>query len=267
MAEFENLREQRRQQRREMRESQCMNRFRPADHKGHIWTGVFIILIGIALLLPLPDWVISWQMFLVALGIFLGLRHNFRGPAWIFLVLIGGAFLINEIYPEVPIRNYIWPIVLIAVGMFILFRPRRYRHHGKDDTETEGTTGNTGTEQKHTMEKNYSEDYIDSTSIFGGVKKNVLTKNFKGGDIVNIFGGAEINLGQSDIHGRVELEVTQIFGGTKLLVPSNWEVKPEMTAILGGIEDKRDVTAVTNPDKVLVLRGTSIFGGIEIKSF
>ncbi|MBM3416907.1 MAG: hypothetical protein FJY20_10820 [Bacteroidetes bacterium] len=52
----------------------------------------------------------------------------------------------------------------------------------------------------------------------------MLSKDFKGGDIVNIFGGTEFNLSQADIKGRVTLEVTTIFGGTKLIVPSHWEV-------------------------------------------
>jgi hypothetical protein len=36
---------------------------------------------------------------------------------------------------------------------------------------------------------------------------------------------------------------------------------------LGGIEDKRDVKDITvDSDKILVLKGVTIFGGIDIKS-
>jgi predicted membrane protein len=85
---------------------------------------------------------------------------------------------------------------------------------------------------------------------------------------VNIMGGTEINLMQADINGTVILEVTQIFGGTKLIVPSNWEIKPEMVAIFGGIEDKRTMQNVSgNTDKILVLKGTTLFGGIEIRNY
>ena len=112
------------------------------------------------------------------------------------------------------------------------------------------------------------DDFIDSTSIFGGAKKNILSKDFKGGDIVNIFGGTELNLTQADIKGKVVIELTTIFGGTKLIVPSNWSVQSEAVTIFGGLEDKRSLSATTdNSDKVLILKGTVIFGGIEIKSF
>lgn len=64
------------------------------------------------------------------------------------------------------------------------------------------------------------------------------------------------------------MELTTIFGGTKFIVPSNWTVKSEAVTIFGGLEDKRNTqTLIDNPDKILLLKGTVIFGGIEIKSF
>lgn len=87
-------------------------------------------------------------------------------------------------------------------------------------------------------------------------------QRFKGGDIVNIFGGTELNLTQADITGKVTIEITTIFGGTKLIVPANWEVKSEAVTIFGGLEDKRSASVMnSNGDKVLVLKGTVIFGG------
>jgi hypothetical protein len=57
-------------------------------------------------------------------------------------------------------------------------------------------------------------------------------------------------------------------GGTKLLLPTHWDIKSEMVAFFGGIEDKRQlVSGSTDPQKVLVLKGTSICGGIEIRNF
>jgi hypothetical protein len=112
------------------------------------------------------------------------------------------------------------------------------------------------------------EDMLDSVSIFGGVKKVVTSKNFKGGDIVCFMGGAEINLSQADIQGPATIELFQAFGGTKLVVPPHWEVKSEAIAIFAGIEDKRPPQpGVFDPTKVLILKGTTIFGGIEIKSY
>jgi hypothetical protein len=112
------------------------------------------------------------------------------------------------------------------------------------------------------------DDIIDSTCIFSGTKKVILSKNFRGGDIVNVFGGSEIDLMQADINGTATLEVTAIFGGATLIVPSNWAIKSEAVTIFGGISDKRKFAALAEPaTKTLVLKGTMIFGGMEIKSY
>src|SRR4030095_16768230 len=112
------------------------------------------------------------------------------------------------------------------------------------------------------------DDFVDSTSIFGGAKKIVISKNFKGGDLVNIFGGTELDLSQADFTGVAVIQLETIFGGTKMLVPSNWSVKSEAVTIFGGIDDKRRMQTITDsPEKILVIKGTVIFGGIEIKSF
>jgi hypothetical protein len=41
-----------------------------------------------------------------------------------------------------------------------------------------------------------------------------------------------------------------------------------MVAIFGGVDDKRQISGVKlDPNKVLILDGTCMFGGIEIKSY
>ena len=81
-------------------------------------------------------------------------------------------------------------------------------------------------------------------------------------------GGAEINLQQADIKQPVTLEVNNVFGGTKIILPSNWDIKNEVTAVFGGVEDKRPYQSiVTNPDKILVIKGSVTFGGIEIQNY
>ena len=147
-----------------------------------------------------------------------------------------------------------------------MIRPRR--RPGPQNWFEKKNAGNEASSSTLNEEKYSQEDFVDSTSIFGGANKIILSKDFKGGDIVNIFGGTELNLTQADINGKAELEMTTIFGGTKLIIPSNWSIKSEATIIFGGIEDKRALPpAASTTDKILVLKGTVIFGGIEIKSF
>jgi predicted membrane protein len=228
------------------------------------------LLVGIAALLKasltdLPDWLFSGPTFLIALGLFIGLRHKFRGVAWFILVMIGGVTLFDHINPDFSLRRYIWPLALIAVGFFFIIRPRRRNWAHTYEKKNDGLHG---TDTPMSEETWSEEDFVDSTSIFGGAKKIIISKNFKGGDLVNIFGGTDLDLTQADFTGTVVIELTTIFGGTKLIVPSNWSIKSEAVIIFGGIEDKRKMPAIAeNADKLLVLKGTVIFGGIDIKSY
>jgi len=292
---------------------------------GRLWAGLFLLLIGSVLLLdqmgfPLPDWLFSWHVLLIAIGLFLGLRHNFRGGAWLILIMVGGCFVIQDFYPKTELKRFIAPCVLIFIGIIIMFRPRtrwrkdywkdewkdqmrqhmheKWRHHhwqkyhdrynppgsfggpnnfapnpagpGPDAT-TEPSQPNpgaqTGPEQNSNSGYYSSEDFIDTTSIFGGVHKKVVSKNFRGGDIVTFLGGSEIDLSQAEIIGTARLDVTQVMGGTKIIVPAHWEVRSEVTALFAGFEDKRQQPATINPEKVLIIDGTSIFGGIELKNY
>ena len=276
MTENQDSREERRAERRRRREERWNERCGPGQQgqfglitsrSSGIYTGIFILLIGVVALLRttvegFPDWVFSWQMLLIAFGVFIGLRHNFRGGAWLVLLLVGGIFLMRDIYPQFSF-NRIWPVVLIVLGLFIILRPRR-KWKWDGTKKTEGTSDSFFSEDVDYTK----DDFVDSTSIFGGAKKIIISKNFKGGDLVNIFGGTELDLSQADFTGTAVIELTTIFGGTKLLIPSNWSLKSEAVTIFGGIEDKRRIQASTEvPEKTLLIRGTVIFGGIDIKSF
>jgi hypothetical protein len=260
MADFETRREERRARRREA--LGAMNK----NYDSRIWTGVFLLIVGALALLRsfdvnIPDFLFSWQMLLIGIGIFLGLKHNFQNPTWFILILVGTAFLLNEYFFIGDFRKHIWPVVIISVGIFFIFRPKRKKSYNTSNID--------GTQQYPDEEiPKSSQDFVEATSIFGSTKKNILTKNFRGGDITNIFGGTEINLSQADIQGIAKLDVTTIFGGAELIVPSHWVIKSEAVTIFGGIEDKRSVTTLTEtPDKVLLIEGTILFGGIDIKSY
>ncbi|MES2781109.1 MAG: DUF5668 domain-containing protein [Bacteroidota bacterium] len=246
-------------------DGRCVKQWKRYEHSplGKALGGVIVIAVGATLLarqldMPLPEWLFTWPVLLIVIGIYIGARHLFRNPGWIILVGIGTVFLCDNIYTDINITTFFWPIFIIAAGLFMIIKPRRkHQYHGAEEWN----------HSRYETTENVSDDLIETVSIFGGVQKNIISKNFKGGEITCVMGGAEINLSQADIQGRVVLEVTQVLGGTKLIIPANWDVQPEMVAVLGGIEDKRKMQNVETTDKVLVIRGTTVLGGIEIKSY
>lgn len=240
--------------------------------QGRILSGIILVIVGSLFLAKhlgviFPAWLFTWPVFLIVLGFFIGAKHNFQRGGWWIVSLIGTVFLIDKVTPGVHISHIFWPVLIIIIGLVFIFKPKRKWHGEHWKAQWKEKMKNHYTEY---TERGNPDDYMESVSIFGGVKKNIISKNFKGGEIVCIFGGSEINLMQSDINGRVVLEVVQVFGGTKLIVPAHWNVvSEEMVAILGGIEDKRPpyVGNTADDTKVLVIKGTSVFAGIDIRSY
>lgn len=241
------------------------------SRKGRILGGLIIVAAGSALLarkmgVLIPDWVFTWETAMVVLGLYIGAKHSFRGIGWLILIGIGTVFIIDRNMPDVSIRPYLWPVLIILAGLMMIFRPRRKWDHNRWQRWEQHRRK--WEQQAPVSDPSYSstEDRIDTVSVFGGVKKNIISKDFRGGEITCVFGGAEINLAQADINGQVVLEVNQFFGGAKLIVPPHWKIQSEMVAVFGGIEDKRSGNSVDHT-KVLIIKGTSVFGGLEIRSY
>jgi predicted membrane protein len=237
---------------------------------GKIWTGLFLIAVGLLLFahklnVGLPDYIFSWPMLAIGIGLLIGIQHRFRTFIWMIPVVWGAFALADQLNPDLKLHDYTAPLVLVLLGFFFIMRRSRYPGYAERRTWREKWR-----ETKHWQEIGDKTDgeWIDSTSVFGGAKKIILSKNFKGGDITCFMGGAEIDLSQADIQGKVVMDTTAVFGGIKLNVPPNWDLKIEITAVFGGVEDKRPVSVTkANPDKVLVLDGAAVFGGIEVNCY
>jgi predicted membrane protein len=226
---------------------------------GNVPAGFILLLVGGVLLarqlgVIFPEWLIRWETLVIAIGLLVGIKSRFQHFGWLIPVGIGTFFLLDDFYPDM--RSFVWPLVIIGIGLLIILRP----HHQKKSLVI-------ADEPMPNDEATLKEDVLDTVSVLGSTRKIVLSKNFKGGEVVCVFGGAEINLSQADFTGPIKIELVCVFGGAKLIVPANWEIRSETAAILGGIDDKRDNAAIANPEKTIILDGTVLFGGIEISSY
>ncbi|TCD08244.1 hypothetical protein EZ449_12610 [Pedobacter frigidisoli] len=247
-------------------------------NSGRVWSGALIVIIGLAFLLnnmglDIPNWVFSFWTFLIALGVFIGVRRNFKGIGWLILILIGTYNTIDNMHFDVDVSKYALGFGLVIIGGFLILKPKsslRNKRGFKEDLKSEfGIDNGDGTSSFKAADKNTnSNDIIDVTAVFGGCNQTVYSKDFKGGDITAVFGGADIIMTQADFTDTISLDVTAVFGGIKLIVPPNWAIKSNVTALFGSVEDKRGhMLPIDQMQKTLVLDGTVLFGGIEIKSF
>jgi len=237
------------------------------DHRrGRICAGV--LLIGVAVLFFLkelgsciPAWVFTWPMIVVGVGIITAVKHGFRGAGWIIMLAAGGFFLLDDIFPGLTFDRYKIPLILLLVGLLLIFRPRRrYWRFSKIHKyrRNMGSYSELGAS---------NEDQVQIDNVFAGTKKSIISKDFKGGEIRNTFGGCELNLMQADITDTATLTIQQQFGGTKIIVPSSWDVKSDIVCILAGIEDQRASRPVGEKSKTLFLKGQVVMGGVEIVSY
>lgn len=251
-----------------------MGKYNPnRSRDNNILIGVIIMIIGFGLLLRkmdfifFPYWLFSWEVLLIVIGILVGVRRQFQGVGWIILILIGGFFLVADLPGMYWIHAYKLPIGVIVVGLVLIFRAALTRSLTEDDANRYRASGGKGVGGENTTTEGSSDDIINVSTIFGSTKKNILTKNFKGGQSTVLFGGTELDLTHADINGVAVIDGMVTFGGLEIVVPSNWDVQSEMSVILGGIEDKRSRLSDVDPTKRLILKGTCMFGGIEIKSY
>jgi|LakMenE01Jun11ns_1017448.scaffolds.fasta_scaffold9897541_2 predicted membrane protein len=232
--------------------------------RGRIWGGLILLAAGGAFLAKslgvlLPFWLFKWPMILVLVGVYQLGKNNFKRPQGLIPLLIGAMFLIDIAIPGLQYRHIMYPVLIMAVGAFLLLTPKRNKFKYNAETKSKFTD---------MADREDGGDTIMADSIFGGVERNIISKDFKGGKVNCVFGGAEINLMQADIQGTVTLEMNAVFGGIELTVPASWKVITEVSAVMGGVQDKRTMSNdMANTEKILVLKGAAVFGGIEIKSF
>ncbi|TSD66031.1 hypothetical protein FFF34_001125 [Inquilinus sp. KBS0705] len=268
--------------------------------KGKVMAGVILLLVGAYLLLKqlnlffFPHWLTLWPMWLIFAGLYTGAKNNYKKSSSPVLIALGVILMLTWNINNAG--DFIWPIAIIALGAWIILRKKntvntvhdadywdkKYKasaytttppaadYTQPDYTQPDYTTGTIPPVDPAAGEPVYAshDDVLDAVAVFGGVNKTILSKNFRGGEIVNVFGGTELDFTQADINGRVVIDITQVFGGTKIIVPANWHVVPDMSAVFAGVDDKRiknSLSATSN--KVLVLKGISLFAGVDIRSY
>jgi predicted membrane protein len=113
-----------------------------------------------------------------------------------------------------------------------------------------------------------SENTINTTALFGGVQRTFLSKDFKGGKIRNFFSSTELDFTQADIRGIAELDISQAFGEITIAVPADWRVEADLAHICSVVdEDRAYDRRGYNSNKVLLLKGLSIFAVVDVVSF
>jgi predicted membrane protein len=234
-------------------------RGRPWRDGGHgiVW-GFALCLVGIVILLDHLGYVSAdhlwrfWPMILVVSGVTSILQVGKRG--WgAFLIAAGILFQLDNL----NIIHFrwvdLWPLVIIAAGLVMIWgsmESRRVRA-----AVSAGDASNT----------------MNVSAVFGGIERRISAHDFRGGTVSAVFGGAELDFRNADMEGdNAVLEVNAVFGGAEIRVPENWRIEVRGQTLFGGYSDSTRGPAsgaVGGPKvKTLILSGTTVFGGVEVKN-
>ncbi len=207
--------------------------------------GVILVVIGAIFLLDnlgfdiyLPWYLFRWPIVFIIIGVVNILSGNIR-PAFIFFGL--GILFYLDVFNILYIGDF-WPLILIIIGISFILKRRSIVNTDEN-----------------------SDEYFDEVAIFGGTDKKFISEDFKGGKVTSLFGGSKIDLRGSRINGDASIELFCMFGGTEILVPEDWNVNMNATAILGGFSDER-ANISTETSGTLHIKGFVMFGGGEMKN-
>jgi predicted membrane protein len=226
---------------------------------GGVVVGIVLVVLGAIFLLERQGLVPSdllfhlWPLILVIVGLtklFSPREGEQTGErVWGSLLLVFGVLLlIGEFgYPQFRFFR-IWPFALIVLGIYIVWSTVQLRQPGSVSSDAQ----------------------LDSVNVFGGGQYRIGAKNFRGGRILAIFGGFELDLRDADIEGvEAVIEVNALFGGGEIKIPETWHLVVSGAGIFGGYSDETR-PPVANPaapsPKTLILKGVAVFGGVSIKN-
>jgi predicted membrane protein len=190
-----------------------------------------------------------WPMILILIGISHLLTSGFRNAGFaLFMIAIGAFFQLNN-WGVIGGRvwTYFWPLLIIAAGLWIIFKPK-----------PKGFGENAPAIKK---------DDMGAFVIFSGLKRRFESDKFRGGKATAMFGGLELDLTQAKLQeNQATVELTAILGGIDLFVPREWKVVVDSSAILGAVDDKHSPTPAATIQPTLYVKATAILGGIDIKN-
>jgi len=225
----------------------------PVKSNQQSWIAIAIIVIGAIFLLQslnimhlgrfVGEW---WPIILVVAG-FLKMRGDDRRNGSILFIV--GLILLSATLDFINWGSIfrLWPLVILYVGITMLLKSQ-----GKPSLSFSSISAK-------------DDDFVNGTAIFGGVEREIHSQEFRGANLMALFGAVEMDLTKSKaIESGCVINVTALFGGIEIKVPENWNVIVTGTPIFGGVEDKsrgggEDAVNVT-------VNCTVAFAGLEIRT-
>jgi predicted membrane protein len=185
-----------------------------------------------------------WPLAFIALGVSLLVERGHRRRAWGWIWIAVGVWIFADLqnWIDISLWDIAFPALLMIVGARLVTRALRIQSgdHTKPQTRI--------------------------YAFMSGHEARSVPNPFKEAEVLAIMGGVKLDLTQAQLEGdTATLDVTVVMGGLEIYAPPEWIVNNQVLPLLGASEDKRRPVA-TQSNKTLIVRGTVLMGGVEIKS-
>jgi hypothetical protein len=194
---------------------------------------------------PITRW---WPVVLILIGVVQLLnRRSSKGAGPLVLIVIGSVLLLGRVGVDLDLGDLI-PLGLAALGAKLIWDALGRRARVSD------ATGEPDAE-------------LHAFAMLGGVRRQSIAREFRGGDANAIMGGVELDLRNAHMTDGAEATVDAfaLWGGVEIFVPPHWRVIGHVLPFMGAFVDKTTPTVGTT-GPVLHVRGTAVMGGIEVKN-
>jgi predicted membrane protein len=213
-----------------------------------------------------------WPVILIVIGLSKLVNTHSASQVTSGLIIgsIGTVFLLRNLgYIYGNIWQYIWPGILIAVGLSILVKHLEGRDPSLNPGPPPPGPGNPFPPASGFSATTSGANYLHAECVFSGTRQKLDTQDFLGGKVTTVFGGAEIDLrGTNTKREEISIKAEAVFGGIELWVPAHWQTIVRGTGVFGGFEDKTFPAAPGASGKAprLVVTGAAVFGGVVVKN-
>lgn len=188
-----------------------------------------------------------WTLFIIvpcAVGLFAE-----REKTGNIIGLAIGIFLLlccQDILSFSMVWELLVPAIIVIVGLKMVFT---------------GLFGNKANEMIRKMKADGNNPKV-GCATFSGCDLNYDGEVFDGAELTAVFGGIKCDLRNAIIDKDCAIQVSAIFGGIDIFVPTHVNVKVSSNTIFGGVSNR---TTSHKDAPTVYISGTCMFGGIEIK--
>jgi predicted membrane protein len=188
-----------------------------------------------------------WPVVLILIGLVRLLDRHAGKFSSVILIGIGTLFLLDNLaLIEFDIFE-LFPLIFAVIGLKRVWEAVQRRDAARLSERDPG---------KH----------LTAFAMMSGVKRQIVSKEFRGGDATAMMGGVELDLREASIKDgeAAVLDVFVMMGGIELQVPENWVIDSHVLPLMGGFEDK--TRPPREPGPRLIIKGMVVFGAVEVKN-